>query len=242
MNINTPQISPSTDLDSELEKLYGTITSRRFSYTPSTDPLYRSYADSYARRGRMAMRDSMGQAAALTGGYGSSYSQSVGQQQYNEYLQSLSDVLPELYDMAYTRYQSEGDSLRAAYDMNWQRREDEYQRSRDSQADAFAAEEREYERKRRAYDDLVALISGSGYIPTDEDLAEAGLSREQAEALRQEYLRKNKLLKKSGSGSSGGGSGNSGSTDDTERRRSTGDIGSKRESGGGGGKRTEALR
>jgi len=194
MNINTPSITPEYDLDSELEKLYGSITSRSFSYNPSADPLYRSYADSYARRGRMAMRDTMGQAAALTGGYGSSYAQRVGQQQYNEYLSSLSDVLPELYDMAYTRYQSETDSLQSAYDMNWQRREDEYKRGRDANADAIAAEERDYKRKRQAYEDLVALIGSTGYEPTDDDLESSGLSREQAEAIRQTYLRENGLL------------------------------------------------
>jgi len=218
MTINTPSITPEYDLDSELEKLYGSITNRRFSYNPSADPLYRSYADSYAQRGRMAMRDTMGQAASLTGGYGSSYSQSVGQQQYNEYLRSLSDVLPELYDMAYSRYQAEGDSLQAAYDMSWQRREDAYRRDRDDKADALAAEEREYERKRRAYDDLVALISATGYEASDADLAAAGLSREQADALRNEFLRVNKLLKKSSSGSS---SSSSSSGSSTKRRLKT---------------------
>lgn len=237
MNINTPSITPEYDLDSELNKLYGSITSRSFSYNPASDPLYRSYADSYSARGRMAMRDSMGQAAALTGGYGSSYSQSVGQQQYNEYLRSLSDVLPELYDMAFSRYEAEGENLRAAYDMSWQRREDEYQRDRDQKADAAAAEEREYQRRHQAREDLIALISGSGYIPTDEDLAEVGMTREQADALRQEYLRKNKLLKKK---SSSPGYTGSGEDDSSERREKKIDSGSK--GGGGGGKRTEYLR
>ena len=63
----------------------------------------------------MAMRDTMGQAAALTGGYGSSYSQSVGQQQYDAYLQRLADVLPETYGMALDAWQAEGQDLQRRY-------------------------------------------------------------------------------------------------------------------------------
>ena len=48
--------------------------------------------------------------------------------------------------------------------------EAEFLRTR-QEADAAAAEEREYQRKHQAREDLIALISGSGYIPTDEDLA-----------------------------------------------------------------------
>ena len=64
------------DPDAELERLYAAITGRpAFSYDPASDPVYNSYAQSYQRRGRLAMRNTMGQAAALTGGYGSSYAQ-----------------------------------------------------------------------------------------------------------------------------------------------------------------------
>ena len=106
------------DPDAELERLYAAITGRpAFSYDPASDPVYNSYAQSYQRRGRLAMRDTMGQAAALTGGYGSSYAQSVGQQQYDSYLQSLGEALPELYGMAWQRYNAEGDALKTAWEL-----------------------------------------------------------------------------------------------------------------------------
>ena len=41
------------------------------------------------KNGRLAMMDSMGRAAALTGGYGSSYAQSAGQQAYQKQMDSL---------------------------------------------------------------------------------------------------------------------------------------------------------
>ena len=102
----------STSYDSEIRSLYEKIVNRpAFSYDASTDPLYGMYRDSYVREGSLAMRDTIGRSAALTGGYGSSYAQSVGQQQYGEYLRKLGDVMPELYGAAYKRWQAEGDAL-----------------------------------------------------------------------------------------------------------------------------------
>ena len=83
--------------DEQIRSLYDQLTSRGpFRYDSATDPLYQQYRQSYVQLGQNAMRDTMGQAAGLTGGYGSSYAQSVGQQQYDAYLRRLADVLPEL--------------------------------------------------------------------------------------------------------------------------------------------------
>ena len=195
------------DADRELEELCAAITGRRaFSYDPSADPLYRSYADRYVQNGRLAMRDTQGRAAALTGGYGSSYAQSVGQQRYDEYLRSLSEALPEFYGMAWQRYSAEGEALRDRYDLACQRGEDAYQRGRDSLADERYAAERQaeadalaYKQKQQSYDRLYKLVASTGYVPTQEELDAAGLGRAQADALRKEYLRKI-TGKKAGSG------------------------------------------
>ena len=82
-----------------------------FSYDFNSDALYQQYKDQYIQQGQMAMMDTMGQAAAMTGGYGNSYAQTVGQQAYNQYLGQLNEVMPELYGMAYDRYQQEGQDL-----------------------------------------------------------------------------------------------------------------------------------
>ena len=42
----------------------------KFSYDLNGDALYQQYKDQYMNLGKMAMADTMGQAAALTGGYG----------------------------------------------------------------------------------------------------------------------------------------------------------------------------
>ena len=86
-----------------------------FSYDFNSDALYNQYKDQYIQQGRMAMMDTMGQAAALTGGYGNSYAQTVGQQAYNQQLNQLNEIMPELYDRAYSRYNQEGQDLLNMY-------------------------------------------------------------------------------------------------------------------------------
>ena len=182
------------DPDAELERLYAAITGRpAFSYDPASDPVYNSYAQSYRRRGRLAMRDTMGQAAALTGGYGSSYAQSVGQQQYDSYLQSLGEALPELYGMAWQRYNAEGDALKTAWELASERSEVRRESEREA-AEREAAAQKSAETARRGnYDRLYKLIYNSGYNPNETELSDSGMTGEQAAALLAEYRRRNKI-------------------------------------------------
>lgn len=114
-NLNTAYDSK---YDEQLADLYNQITQRKpFEYSTDDDMLYQQYLQKYTQLGQQAMRDTMGQAAALTGGYGSSYGQAVGQQTYDAYLQQLNDILPELQDAAYKRYTAEGDRLTQQYGM-----------------------------------------------------------------------------------------------------------------------------
>ena len=87
------------------------LNRNKFSYDVNGDALYQQYKDQYVQQGKLAMMDTMGQAAALTGGYGNTYGQSVGQQAYQAYLQKLNDVVPELYGMALDQYNQEGQAL-----------------------------------------------------------------------------------------------------------------------------------
>ena len=182
------------DPDAELERLYAAITGRpAFSYDPASDPVYNSYAQSYRRRGRLAMRDTMGQAAALTGGYGSSYAQSVGQQQYDGYLQSLGEALPELYGMAWQRYNAEGDALKTAWELASERSEVRREREREAAEREAAAQKSAETARRENYDRLYKLIYNSGYNPNETELSDSGMTGEQAAALLAEYRRRNKI-------------------------------------------------
>jgi peptidoglycan hydrolase-like protein with peptidoglycan-binding domain len=88
-----------------------------FSYDFNTDALYQQYKDNYIQQGQMAMMDTMGQAAAMTGGYGNSFAQTAGQQAYNQQLNQLNNVIPELYQQAHNRYAYEGQQLNDSLNM-----------------------------------------------------------------------------------------------------------------------------
>lgn len=89
----------------------------KFSYDLNGDALYQQYKDKYIQQGKMAMQDTMGQAATLTGGYGNSYAATAGNQAYQAHLNNLNDVIPELQQMAYDRYKQEGQDLLNQYSM-----------------------------------------------------------------------------------------------------------------------------
>ena len=125
--------------DDELTSLYDQIRNRKkFSYDMGTDPLYLQYREQYQRLGRLAMQDTMGQAAALTGGYGSTYGEQVGQQAYNAYLQNLNDIVPQLQQQAYQRYQDEGTDLYNQFSLVKSRDDTDYGRYRDTVNDWYS--------------------------------------------------------------------------------------------------------
>ena len=98
------------------EGLYNDVMNKilnreKFSYDFNGDALYQQYKDKYIKQGKMAMGDAIGQASAMTGGYGNSYAQSVGQQAYQANLENLNDMIPELYQMALDKYNTEGQDL-----------------------------------------------------------------------------------------------------------------------------------
>lgn len=126
--------------DRELDALYDQIAERKaFSYDLGSDPMYRQYREQYQSAGRLAMENTMGRAASLTGGYGSSYSQQAGQQAYNGYLQKLNEAVPELYAQARSQYDREGAALSERYALLGSREKSDYDRYRDQMSDYYAA-------------------------------------------------------------------------------------------------------
>ncbi|MBE5803315.1 MAG: hypothetical protein E7316_02270 [Clostridiales bacterium] len=98
------------NIDSLLNKLNNR---QAFQYNMSQDPLYQQLAAKYMSSGKQAMQDTMGQAAALTGGYGSSYASTAGSQAYQQHLNQLNDDAIELYSLAKSAYDTEGDNMRS---------------------------------------------------------------------------------------------------------------------------------
>lgn len=124
----------------------------QFSYDINADALYQQFKDNYIQQGQMARMDTMGQAAAMTGGYGNSYAQSAGQQAYNQQLNQLNNIVPELYGMAYSRYQQEGKDLQDAFNM-YMGLEDRNKEHWDKEYNRLSAEEQNlYKRGYDAWD------------------------------------------------------------------------------------------
>ena len=121
-----------TQLNDTINKI---LNREKFSYDLNGDALYQQYKDQYTTQGKMAMMDTMGQAQAMTGGYGNSYAQSVGQQAYQGYLQQLNDKVPELYQLALNKYQMEGEDLATQYSILGAQEQQDYGRYRDQVSD-----------------------------------------------------------------------------------------------------------
>ena len=153
----------------QIQGLYDKIANRKdFTYDVNADAMYQQLKDQYIQGGRMAMIDTMGQAQAMTGGYGNSYAQGVGQQAYQGYLQGLNEQVPNLYQMALNRYIQQGDQLTDQYSMLTAQDAQDYARWQDQQ--------------NLALQQAQAMIA-QGVRPSDEMLGQAGLSKEYLDAI-----------------------------------------------------------
>ena len=123
-----------TQLNDMLQKI---LNREKFSYDLNGDMLYQQYKDQYTMQGKLASMDVMGQAAAMTGGYGNSYAQTAGQQAYQSYLQQLNDKVPELYQLALNQYNAEGDEMYNQASLMAQMEDQDYGRYRDQVSDYY---------------------------------------------------------------------------------------------------------
>lgn len=83
----------------------------KFSYDPDTDPLFQQYLQNSMESGKKAMNDTIGQASALTGGYGSTYATAAANGAYNNYVEDAYDNLTDYYNAALNTYESETQDL-----------------------------------------------------------------------------------------------------------------------------------
>ncbi len=178
-----------------------------FSYDMASDGLYQQYADQYTRLGNQAMQDTLGQAAALTGGYNSSYSQGAGQQAYQGYLDQLNDIVPELYQQARGLYDQEGQTMLQQAQLaaqGYNQETADYWNNLNYWSQQAANEQATGQAK---YGNLVTAITNTGYSPTDAELAAAGMTREEANKWLNYWMMQ---TGGSGGGSGGGGRGGGG--------------------------------
>ena len=168
----------------QIQTIYENISNRGpFRYDVNDDAMYEALRDQYITGGQMAMMDTMGQAAQLTGGYGNSYAQGVGQQAYSGYLQGLNEQLPDLYNMALNNYIQTGDAMLQQYSMLQDMAADDYGKFIDDRNFQYQLDTKNQEDQRA----MALQMLEKGHRPSDEMLAAAGLSQEYVDALRQQW-------------------------------------------------------
>lgn len=181
----------------------------KFSYTAedmTNDDLYKMYRDQYMRQGNLAMRDTMGNAAALTGGYGNTYASAAGQQAYDNYVAQLNNKALDFHDRAYQRYADEGQNLYNQMNVVTGLDNTDYQRYRDGVNDYYndlnyynGRYNQEYGYDYGEYQDRVAA---------DQWAQEFAFQKQQA-AQEQANWEAEMALRRQAAASSGGGRGRS---------------------------------
>lgn len=126
----------SSKYESSLNNLYNQIMDRPgFSYNMNNDAMYNIYKDLYQQQGKSAMRDTVAQSAALTGGYNNSYATTAGSQAYQAYLERLNEMVPQLQQNAYNMYRDETNDMYNKANLTQALYQQDYGRYRDQVSD-----------------------------------------------------------------------------------------------------------
>lgn len=188
-----------------------------FSWSKETDPLWPVYKKQYLREGERATANALGQASAATGGRPSSFAVGAATQAGDYYATQLNDIIPTLYQQAYSKYIKDHDmSLQDLQALNEQQGiwrqgwKDElgvlegqlsalqgqdavdYGRYLEELARTDRMEDRDYQRGetvRKTAVDQVAAILQAGGLPSQELLAAAGRTNEYAQGVHGKFQR-----------------------------------------------------
>lgn len=147
----------------QISSLYDQIMNRpKFNYDLAKDPLFQQYKNQYQLLGQQAMRDTVGNAAALTGGYGNTWATTAGSMAYQDYLQKMNDIIPTLYRQARDNYTQEGQELQNRLTVTKGLEDSDYGKYRDTLGDwqndrnyAQGAYGDEYQREYNAWMDML---------------------------------------------------------------------------------------
>lgn len=209
--------------DSEISAMIQQLLSSSFDDFKQGDA-YENLYGQYSENGQKAMQDVMGQLAARTGGYASSYAAAAAGQSYNDYMTTLEDaaramyqdqlnqqlqnlgVLTDAEDNNYTRYLNALNQWNTDRDFEYNQYLNNlnllYQLGRDQVEDQRYQDETSYNQALLQAETLAAYGDFSGYKAL-------GYSDAQIQQMRAAYQSQNAASRSSGSGSgySGGSSG-----------------------------------
>ena len=133
-----------------VSSLVSELEGREFSYDPANDEVYQRYRESVKSSAELALADATGLAAALNGGYATSYAQIAGQTAFVNRMKEADEMIPELYEAAYDRFSAETDDMEDRLDILRDLENDEWDKYMDLLEDYNDEGERLYDR----YSDL----------------------------------------------------------------------------------------
>lgn len=161
--------SGRTSYTDQIKELMGQIQNREaFEYDVDSDTMFQQALASAMSSGKSAMQDTMGQAAALTGGYGSTYATSAANQAYNSFIEDAYNNLPEYYQMALEAYQMEGQEMYNQLAMLSDADATEYQRMYDSWSANFSNAQQMYNQEYGQWQDSVNNAYNSASLQLSE--------------------------------------------------------------------------
>lgn len=191
-----------------------------FKYDLNGDILYQQYKNQYINQGKLAMADTIGQASALTGGYGNSYAATAGNQAYQSYLTKLNDIVPSLYSLALDKYNTERTNLQNDLSMYQSLYNTEYGEHRDKVADWNAEASRLSDRYyNEANLDYTKFTNDRDYFNTNynnertydynqyADAYNRAFAQYQQQVQEEQFAKQLAASRSSGGSSSGSGSG-----------------------------------
>lgn len=173
-----------------ISDLMGKIVNRQpFSYDFNADPIYNQFKDQFTKLGKEASMNAVANASALTGGYGNSYAVTAGAQANQQALSGLNDIIPQLYNAAQKKYETDLNAMYADYDMYKGAEADAYNKYRDDLSD---------------YNNERNYLTGMYNTELAQEAQAAELAEEQRQFDAQQALALAKLNAKSSGGSGSG--------------------------------------
>jgi hypothetical protein len=145
---------------------------------------YKALSQRYQQNGQMAMKDTLGQMAARTGGMASSYANTASQQAYNNYMQQLEDVARAMYNDEYSKARDKVSLAQNEYDRLYGEKRDELSDQRYEDEQAYLRGRDELSDQRYDTEREEARVANDAYYGNDLDYrtykANGGTLSEQA--------------------------------------------------------------
>lgn len=153
----------------DYDTAYNAYRASEFSYNPETDEDFLAYKRAYEKAGRQAMDDTIAKSAAKTGGMASSYAATAGALAYQDYMDALSDKIPELKMLAYEKFKDEQDRYLKEMELaenQMDKEEDMYDKNRAAYLEEIKnneALEKSTAEKKIAYDSAMIKAQTEGF-------------------------------------------------------------------------------